>query len=419
MSFSTFYTGVSGLKSYQSAIDITSNNIANVSTVGFRSYNTEFSSIYENVMNSGAPKGNVTNTIGGGVRVQASSMSLDKGSISLTDRNTDLAIDGDGWFGVQNGVDGSTPLYTRNGNFTFDKNGSLVTDDSHYVLGTLAGNIKGNILTTPITEIPLNDVTKQEKLNFPKDLIYPAKPSTKVKYSGNIGIKDTLQSMSVNLINSDGTKNVLKLEFKKSATQVLPGSQWDIKATTQTSDGKTIYDTKTGTISFDSTGEQISNTLGTIDNNGLPITIDLGSKYSGIVSTNSAVNNYNLADGNLFGDLIGYEINSNAEVIASFTNGLQSSIGKIAVFHFANDQGLSRASGSKFEATSNSGKAIFFQNADGENILGAKVSNFKLENSNVAMSSALTELIIFQRAYDANAKIVTTSDQMIQKALQM
>ena len=117
--------------------------------------------------------------------------------------------------------------------------------------------------------------------------------------------------------------------------------------------------------------------------------------------------------------MVSYDINSNAEVIATFTNGLQSSVAKIAIYHFGNDQGLGRATGSKFEATNNSGKAIFFQNTKGENIVGAILNNHKLENSNVTLDVALTELIIYQRSYDANSKIVTTSDQMIQKALQM
>jgi len=420
MSFSTLNTGVSGLLTNQTAIDIASNNIANISTVGFRGYNTEFSSLYENSITTANRNGaNHTNTIGGGVKVQASTMSLNQGSLILSDKSTDLAIFGDGWFGVQNSIKDAPPLYTRNGSFSFDVNGDLVTDDGHYVLGTYGGNINDKKLSEQLAEVPLSNVDAQKKLRFPKDLVYPQTPSTKVKFFGNIGTKDEPRSISASLIDGEGIRNNLQLKFTKAENQVSPGSQWDITATMQTKDGETVYDTQTGTISFDETGKQISNTLTTINNNGTAVSIDLGSDYSGIVSTNSAITQNSVSNGNVAGDLIAYDINSNADVIATFTNGLQSSVAKIAVYHFGNDQGLSRASGSKFESTNNSGKAIFFQNNNGENVIGARLSNYNLESSNVTLDVALTELIIYQRSYDANSKIVTTSDQMIQKALQM
>jgi flagellar hook protein FlgE len=125
------------------------------------------------------------------------------------------------------------------------------------------------------------------------------------------------------------------------------------------------------------------------------------------------------SDGTIKGDLVGYDINRNAEVVAIFSNGVQSSVGQIAVYHFQNDQGLERVGNSSFRATSNSGEPFFMQNEKGENIVGAKVMTYRLENSNVAMEESLTQLIILQRSYDANAKSVTTADQMMQKALNM
>jgi flagellar hook protein FlgE len=98
---------------------------------------------------------------------------------------------------------------------------------------------------------------------------------------------------------------------------------------------------------------------------------------------------------------------------------MQSSVGKIALFHFQNDQGLERISGSRFQESSNSGTPIFFTDGSGQNIIGADVVNFKLEGSNYGMTGGLTELIVYQRAYDANSKSITTADEMMQKALNM
>jgi flagellar hook protein FlgE len=164
----------------------------------------------------------------------------------------------------------------------------------------------------------------------------------------------------------------------------------------------------------------INTTLTSIDNNGTPVAIDLGSGFDGVVAiTNIPITASSMSDGTIGGDLEGYSVNKNAEVIATFTNGLQSSVGKIAIYHFRNEQGLERASGARFLEGDNSGSPIFYKDASGQNIIGTDIVNFNLEGSNVQMTSGLTDLIIYQRAYDANSKSITTADQMMQKALQM
>ncbi|WP_457743390.1 flagellar hook protein FlgE [Sulfurimonas sp.] len=411
-----FYSGVSGVKTHSAGIDIVSDNIANISTIGYRGSNYEFSSLYESMLNSGSAA-SVDNTIGLGTTLSATPMMEGLGAEILTDKSTDLAIMGNGWFGTQ-AV--GTPVYTRDGNFTFDVNDDLVTTDGYHVLGTMGGNIQGEVLTSTLSEVPLGDVTTQEALRFPKTLTYPPEPSTKASFTGNIGTQDQVVTMSAGVVDGLSNKNDLKLLFTKKPVQTAPGTQWDVTATTQSLDGKTIYDTQTGSVNFDSAGAILSSTLSTIDNNGTPVNIDLGRGFTGIVSiSNLAVSSSSTADGTIGGDLDGYDINKNGEVIATFTNGMQSSVGKIAVYHFVNDQGLERINGSKFQESANSGQPLFFKDAKGNNIIGTDITNFKLEGSNVSMEHGLTELIILQRSYDANAKSITTADQMMQKALSM
>ena len=409
-----FYTGISGLRTHQSAIDITADNLANVNTVGYRGYNTEFASLLESSINTTAT--NPSNSIGVGSRLQTTNMTQDVGTKLLSDRNTDIAIEGDGWFGVTNDTN---TQYTRAGNFTFDSNNDLVTTDGFYLLGTKSGNISGDKLTSVIDETQLGNLNSQEKLRFPKSLSYPAEPTTKAEFFGNLGLENTPRRISATAIDSQNNKNNLQLLFTKSEPQVLPGIQWDVVAATKSLDDSTTYDTKTGKLEFNEDGALLSNTLTTIDNNGTNINIDLGSGYEGIVVTNSTVSNSSTTNGTIGGDLVGYEINRKAEVIATFTNGEQSSVGKIALYHFQNDAGLQRVSGTRFEQSSNSGNAIFFQDENGQNILGTTVNNFTLENSNIRLENALTELIILQRAFDANSKTISAADQMMQKALQM
>ena len=412
-----FYTGVSGIKTHQSAIDITADNIANINTVGFRGYNAEFSSLFEEMLSTTGNSTSVNSSVGMGTRLQATSMTQENGSLILSEHSTDLAISGDGWFGVKSNDD---TMYTRAGNFTFDANNDFVTTEGFHVLGTMGNNIDGNSLSKRLDSIALGDVTTQESLRFPNILSYPPEATTNVDFFANLGISNDARVVSASVIDSQGNKNKLHLTFSLSDTQPVEGNKWDVTATAESLDGETIYDTQTGIINFNSSGALLSTTLKSIDNNGSIVNIDLGANYSGVVSTNNPVGTgSSISNGTIGGDLVGYEINKNAEVIATFTNGLQSSVGKIAVYHFQNDRGLDRIDGSKFMQSSNSGDAIFYQDSAGNNILGSDILNYKLENSNVRMEAGLTELIILQRAFDANSKSITTADQLIQKALDM
>ena len=413
-----FYTGLSGLKTNSTGIDIMANNLANIDTIGFRGNSYEFSSLFNNMVSTSTNSTPVNSSIGMGSSLQASPLMSQKGSPILSNKSTDLALFGDGWFGIKGN---DKTLYTRNGNFTFDKNNNLVTQDGFSVLGTMGGNISANnTLTTQLPEVKLKDVASQEKLRFPKYLTFPPQPTSSAKFYGNLGIDSGVKTMSAGVVDPKNNKNNLRLEFSLSTVQTPPGTQWDVKATTKSLDGTTVYDTKTGKVSFDSAGALASSTLTSIDNNGTPVTIDLGSAFGGVTAiANVPTSASSVVNGTIGGDLQGYDINKNGEVVATFTNGMQSSVGKVAVFHFQNDQGLDRITGSRFQESSNSGKAIFFKDKNGNNIIGTNIANFKLESSNIGMSYGLTELITLQRAYDANSKSITTADQMIQKALNM
>ena len=410
-----FYTGLSGLKNNSTGIDVVSNNIANISTTGYRGYTAEFSSLFEDAISTG--KANA-GSVGGGVQVQATSMMKNQGTLALSDKSTDVAIRGNGWFGIRQ--DGQ-PVYTRDGSFTFDANNDLVTVDGYHVLGTIGGNIsKDDTLKFKINEISLGDIGAQQKLRFPKSLSYPPEATSNVKFIGNIGVGTEPYKIGATVVDTQNNKNQLSVEFVKKADQVLPGSQYTLTATVSSADGSVVHDTKVGEVKFDGAGKFISSDVTTIDNNGTPISINFGKGFDGITAIDLPyAAGSSIADGTVGGELAGYQVNRNAEVIATFTNGEQSSVGKIAVYHFANEQGLDRVNGTRFSTSSNSGAASFYKDASGKNINGAEVLNFQLENSNIELSYGLTELIILQRAYDANSKSITTADQMVQKALNM
>lgn len=411
-----FYTGIAGINSSQGGMDVVSDNLANVSNIGFRKSDIEFASYYGKSLDRAGIDSTV-NTAGYGSRVQATPTDLSQGTLIQGARDTELAIYGDGWFGVQDGA-GNT-LYTRNGDFNFDASRDLVTYDGQRVLGTLGNNMKDGVLIKELNSVDLADVSAQKPLNFPESLHYPAEATSEVKFYGNLNTTQDNLTISANAISPKEDRNGITLTFTKSNPQPATGSAWDIVAKATSNDGSVVYDTVQGSATFADNGEMIAFSIPTIDNDGAKVAINLGEGFSGVFSNTSSTALSSSSNGLAGGDLVGYSVNEDANIIAAFSNGRSSSIGKVAVFHFQNDQGLERISGSRFSESSNSGKPIFFKDANGKNITGANILNYKLENSNVAMEVALTQLIVFQNSFDASSKSISTSDQMIQKALQM
>jgi len=411
-----FYTGINGIKAHQYGIDVISDNLSNINTNGFRGYTTEFSSLFEEALVTASSFSNSSSGVGIGTKLSTVVMDQNQGVFKLSDRSTDLAIMGDGWFGIQGE---GKPLYTRDGAFLFDKNRDLVTNDGYYVLGTMGSNINNGVLTEQLAEMELGAANAQQKLQFPEDLLFPVQPTTQANFYGNLTAGNETRVISSGIIDAQNNRNNLRLEFTKSIPQVSPGSQWDVVATVENLEGTEVYSTSSGKVSFDPTGALVSNTLTSINNNGTNVSINLGSGYNGVIAVGDTFSGSSSANGLEAGDLLGYDINKNGEVIATFSNGMQSAVGMVAVYHFQNDGGLERVSGARFAESLNSGRPIFFQDENGKNIIGTDITNFKIEGSNVRMEAGLTEIIIMQRSYDANSKSITTADDMLKKALEM
>ncbi|HQS67022.1 MAG TPA: flagellar hook-basal body complex protein [Sulfuricurvum sp.] len=543
-----YYAGLSGIQSHQYAIDVVSDNLANVNTVGYRGSNTEFASLLSSKVVSAGTHTPTADDIEVGVRLQATTMNTTGGTLINTDRFGDLSLSGNGWFGVSKG---NNNYFTRAGNFVFDEyqktagigNSSvarLTTGDGMYVTGTMlenfaydatnnyekslainptATNRLGAFVIDPMTNVPFSAVDAQGPLELPTRLAYPVEPTTIASFAGNLGftpgvrtvnavvpnalneqnnlglvfVKSAVQpsvgtswdvtatlksadnqstydlqsgqvtfadsgvligstlpvlnnngtpltvdasnyfanannlglaedtrTMSTDVISGNNERNRLKLVFTQSTVQPLTGVAWDIAATVTSVDGQTLYDTQAGEAIFAESGVLLSSSLPVMDNDGSPVTVDLASYIGGVRSTFGVpVSASSTSDGTLGGTLTKYGISKDGTIIADFSNGRQSAIGRVAVYHFQNEQGLERNGGSLYRQSSNSGAPTFWTDANGNVITGATVTSGQLENSNVRLDVGLTDMIILQRAYQANAKTLTTYDEMIQKALQM
>ncbi|PHQ90220.1 MAG: flagellar basal body rod protein, partial [Sulfurimonas sp.] len=206
-----FYTGISGIRTNQYAIDVVSDNMANISTVGFRGSEYEFASLFEERLSTASSVS--TSSVGIGTRFQTTAIKTGQGVLQLTDRSTDLAILGNGWFGIEGN---GKPIYTRDGSFTFDANDDLVSVDGFHVLGTLGSNISADdVLIATVEETPLGSVGTQVKLRFPQSLTYPAEATTTATFGGNLGNADETRTIGVGVVDPQNNKNHLKLTFSR------------------------------------------------------------------------------------------------------------------------------------------------------------------------------------------------------------
>jgi flagellar hook protein FlgE len=216
------------------------------------------------------------------------------------------------------------------------------------------------------------------------------------------------QSFGGYAIDADGNKNPVTIIFTKQKIQ--PGLiTWDGTISINTPNGEISKETS---FTFDDKGNLLQPKTLTVDN------IDFTFNLTAYQSTNTSTSYSFNQDGILQGYLKNYQITDDGKILGIFSNGKQATLGQIPVFHFQNPQGLESIGDSLFMESSNSGKAFLYTDENG-NYLPTKILPGMVEQSNVNFSQAMTELIINQKAFQASAKTVTTSDEMIKRAINM
>lgn len=412
----SFFNSISGVKSHQFGMDVTSNNIANVNTYGFKGSDAEFKNIFAKAA-ADRQSSTTTDQIGLGSTAQTTALDTKQGTFENTDRAFDLAIGGDGWFNVApgQGENEQQSFYTRDGNFSVNADGFLVNSSGYFVQGITADNITPDDVINPNVEIdPQSEQTGP--IRIPTQLTYPPTPTDEVTLRKNLAHGTTQQSQSIGIVTPQGERTNLDLEFSYDETdQPANGTRWNYSASVEGSDD----DPTTGALDFDTAGGLIGDTVLDINNFGQNMTVDLGGGFDGVISTTGEVSTAVTANGRPEGNLDNYRVDQDGNVVASFDNSNSAYIGKIPLYHFQNDQGLDKEGENLFQASANSGDPTRFETESGKSAFGSKILSHKLENSNVQLSQSLTNLIVYQKAFDANSKGITTSDQMIQTAINM
>ncbi len=438
----SFYNGISGIRTHQFGLDVWAGNISNANKVGFKASTPEFSTVFTQTLTS-SPTTPISNDHGLGSRVAATTLQFSQGAITKTENPFDLALSGDGWFGVVTG--NGEQLFTRAGLFNKDAAGYLVDPAGNFLTGSISNNIQdGRVVDNPQMDLDLTTPADQSKIQLPDQVVMPAVPTTEVSFKGALNAKpifslnadkerievpneERFQSL---LINPDGTQNRLIIDFTKVVPQAQDRTEWKAKATIFDEEN-TVLTTQEGQLDFNDRGALIASTLNTIDNNGTPVTLNFGSIYDPTIPNSGfdGLFSYHsdkeesvravLQNGKKGGELLDYSVQDDGLIVAAFSNGASVPVAKIGLYHFQNNAGLEQASPLYFRETANSGEPLFFKDANGRTINTTKITPFALEQANISMATALTELIVMQKAFDASAKSITTSDQLIQNAINM
>jgi flagellar hook protein FlgE len=420
--------GVTGLNANSKALSIASSNIANVNTVGYKAGQNNFSTLLADSMGSGDISSQGVISIGTQNVTQ-------QGLLQTTQSPTDLGINGNGFFVVNQLSDGSgRTLYTRAGNFTPDSNGDLKNAAGFYLMGWPV-DINGNIPTDRNDMSPVNVAGLSGKAQATTEMTVQAnlQASTAVKAytTGQMasGAVTPDFTRTINVYDSQGGAQPLGISFVKTGANT-----WAYEVSYQGA-GTNITGTNpiaTGKMTFNSDGK-----LANADGSATPatgminVTVPWNPATSGLqpqaLSLNmgtvgssdgltqfdspSALVNSSV-NGALFGNLTGVNIDPNGFVTAQFSNGLVQKIYKLPMATFSNPNGLAAVSGNAYAVTNESGNAIVGEANTGG---AGSISSSSLESSTVDLAGEFTNLITTQRAYSASARIITTADQMLQR----
>jgi flagellar hook protein FlgE len=408
----SLFAGVSGLRNHQTWMDVIGNNIANVNTVGFKASRVTFKEAFAQLIQGGAqPTATVGGTnpvqIGAGVNLGSIDQLFSQGSLQSTGRNTDLAIQGDGFFIVN---DGQREVYTRAGNFQLDATGRLVTPVGYVAQGRIADETG---------QFPSGSQIEDIQINMGQTA--PARATTSMGFSGNLDAAaavDDTHTMGITVYDATGAAHEIEIEF----TNTGPGA-WNWIATCDTT---AITPAGNGTVTFNGDGTldaftypgggaglTITPAGGSAD--PFDITIEAGVSggiggLTGFAGSSSAV--VDSQDGYQSGNLVEISVDYRGMITGYFTNGTSFNLAQLALANFDNPAGLQRTGENVYSESSNSGIAVL--DFAGENS-ASSITPGALESSNVDISQEFTNMIIAQRGFQANARVISTTDEILQE----
>jgi flagellar hook protein FlgE len=407
----SFNIALTGLNAANQDLNVTANNLANVSSTGFKSSRAEFGDLFASTQ-----RGVSRTSVGNGVSVSEVAQQFTQGNIETTGNNLDIAISGNGFFTLSSG---GALSYTRDGQFEMDQNGNVInTQGSNLQVypplasgGFNTGGLQNLTLTTN-ESAPQATTTAKVTANLPASATAPVDPAFAPTDSNSY-----TNTTSLTTYDSLGAAHTATLYFVKGAT----ANQWTthlfVDGNEVPPNGQTLPVTTPVALTYDSSGNLTSPAAGlaafanyqpATGAAPMSMTFDFSAtKQYGDAFNVSAVSQ----DGFTTGKLTGVSIDQQGVVQARFTNGRSVNLGQLAMANFANTQGLQQLGNQSWAQTNASGQAVM--GVAGNSGVGT-VASGSLEESNVDTTGALVDMIKAQRNFQANAQMIQTDNQITQ-----
>ncbi|MGJ9417749.1 flagellar hook protein FlgE [Massilia sp. CMS3.1] len=392
----SFNIALSGIQAINEQLEAVSNNIANSSTYGFKSSRANFSAMYAGEQANGVSVGSLTQNIG------------TNGSVESTGRSLDAAIEGRGFF-VSRDTTGAMS-YSRVGIFAADKDGNLVDAANRRVQG-YGPSVGTTLGTMGDIKIPTGQIAAKAstEVNFVGNLSADWTPPTTTPFNANDPSSYNMVKQSV-LYDSLGTQHTVSQYFVKSGNNSVTVRYGFDGAAPAAS--KALTFNAQGQLDAASTN---SGPLTLTPTNGAAA-IGFSVDYTGSTQfAGEATSTTNSTDGYASGSYVGVELASDGSVVARYSNEQKQTVGTIALATFGNEGALTATSDTSWQANAASGLALMGTPGTG---LAGKLNTGALEGSNVDITSELVGLMTSQRNYQANSKVITTENQMMQTLMQ-
>ncbi|MBX6351121.1 MAG: flagellar hook protein FlgE [Clostridia bacterium] len=400
------FSGVSGLQNHQVRMDVVADNIANVNTIGYKASRVLFAEAMAQMLRgAGAPQTSVGGTnpmqVGLGVQVAAIDAILSPGSTQTTGVNTDMAIDGAGYFVLQT-AEGLA--FTRAGAFSRDAQGYLVAPDGSRVLGWQA-DATGTL--------PTLDATNLGPIQIDEATTLPAIASTQAVFTGNLDAQTATGatfSSTVVVTDSLGVQHTLVLTFTKTATP----NEWDWSLADSANPSIPLVTSGANPLTFDTSGQVTAN--GTFAYTYAPgggaANMPLNFDLTRLTQYAEASGVHGEADGHGPERLASLGVDASGTITGTFSGGDTLVLGRVALATFTNPAGLTRVGGNLFQSSANSGDPDI--GAPGTGPRGLVIPG-SVEMANVDLAQQFTDMITTERGFQANARIITTADEMLQE----
>ena len=414
---SAYSNALAGLTANSQAINIVSSNLANLSTAGYKDEQVSF----EDLVNESLNGFSNTSAISGSTVAQATQQ-FTQGTLETTNNPYDAAIQGGGFF-VVNTTSGQQ-LFTREGNFSVNAAGQLVTATGQFVQGwnAASGTLSTNGATSNIV-LPTN-------IELPPAATTTFSVSANLTANATVGTTGATFSSPIQVYDAQGVAHSLTVTYTETAANTW-GYSVTIPSTDLTAGGATATtQLSSGTLTFDGSGHLLSpaSTAGTI-----PISItglasgaaDMNVTWNLYDSTGAAIltqynqasaNTANSQNGAAAGQLNGMSISGNGLVVAQFSNGTTENVAQIAVASVLNPSSMQQLDGNNFAPTSATANPVIGVPSTGAR---GQITGGALETSTVDIATEFTNLLQYERGYQANSKVITTEDEIVQQTISL